>query len=136
MKFLNLSFKVLVAIFFVIPLSAYAQLADSPWPMFHGDVRHTGLSKDDTSRVDGTIKWTFEAGGGIESSPVIGVDGTIYFGAHDNKFYAVNPDGTLKWKFNAGEPVYDKEWNTSSAENPGSLSINLLPILSEMLIIL
>lgn len=88
-----------------------AQMADSPWPMFHGDVRHTGLSKYNTSQVDGTVKWTFEAGGGIESSPAIGVDGTIYFGAHDNKFYAVNPDGTLKWKFDAGEPVYSEEWN-------------------------
>lgn len=79
--------------------------------MFHGDVRHTGLSKYDTSHIDGTLKWTFEAGEGIESSPAIGVDGTIYFGAHDNKFYAVNPDGTLKWKFDAGQPVYSAEWN-------------------------
>lgn len=112
MKFLNLSLTVLAAIFY-LSLPTAAQLADSPWPMFHGDVRHTGLSKYNTSHVDGTLKWTFEAGEGIESSPAIGTDGTIYFGAHDNKFYAVNPDGTLKWKFNAGEPVYSEEWNVN-----------------------
>lgn len=87
-----------------------AQLANSPWPMFHGDIRHTGLSKYNTSHVDGTVKWTFETGGGIESSPSIGADGTIYFGSHDNKFYAINPDGTLRWKFKAGEPLYSQEW--------------------------
>ena len=106
--------KIIIAlstIFLIMPGVAFAQLADSPWPMFHGDIRHTGLSPYDTSNVDGTVKWTFEAGGGIESSPAIGVDGTIYFGAHDNKFYAVNSDGSLKWKFSAGEPVYSKEWD-------------------------
>ncbi|MBI5253051.1 MAG: PQQ-binding-like beta-propeller repeat protein [Euryarchaeota archaeon] len=88
-----------------------AQLADSPWPMLHGNLRHTGLSPYNTSHVDGTVKWTFETGAGIESSPTIALDGTIYIGSHDNKLYALNPDGTLKWKFNAGEPVYIKEWD-------------------------
>lgn len=82
-----------------------AQLADSPWPMYHGGPSHGGLSPYDTSHVDGTVKWVFEAGGPIESSPVIGPDGTIYFGTHENDLYAVNPDGTLKWKFDCGEPV-------------------------------
>ena len=43
----------------------------------------------------------------IDNTPVIGSDGTIYFGAHINDnlnkrmtayMYALNPDGTLKWK--------------------------------------
>ncbi len=45
------------------------------------------------------IKWTFNAGTSISSSPVIGMDGTIFFGSHDKYLYAVNPDGSLKWKF-------------------------------------
>ncbi len=103
--------SILLLILFIGTIAVNAQPADSPWPMFHGNLRHTGLSPYNTSHVDGTVKWTFETGAGIESSPVIGTDGTIYFGAHDNKFYAVNPNGTLKWKFNAGEPVYIDEWN-------------------------
>jgi len=81
--------------------------------MIHGNLRHTGLSAYNTSHVDGTVKWTFETGGGIESSPTIAKDGTIYIGSHDNKLYALNPTGKLKWKFNAGEPVYVPEWEVS-----------------------
>ncbi|UCF13712.1 MAG: PQQ-like beta-propeller repeat protein [Thermoplasmatales archaeon] len=81
-----------------------AQLAESPWPMIHGSAQHGGLSPYNTSHVDGTILWTFESDGPIETSPAIGENGTIYFGDHKNKFYAINPNGTLKWKFNAGEP--------------------------------
>ena len=92
-----------------------AQLADSPWSMFHGSAQHGGQSKYDTSHVDGTIKWTFEADGAIESSPIIDKNGVIYFGAHDGYLYALNPDGTLKWKFNAGPSVYDKRWNVTKS---------------------
>ncbi|MBI5872106.1 PQQ-like beta-propeller repeat protein, partial [archaeon] len=79
--------------------------------MFHGNLKHTGLSPYNTSHVNGTVKWTFEAGGAIESSPAIGADGTIYVGSHDNKLYAINPDGTVKWQFIVGDPEYLKEWD-------------------------
>lgn len=111
MKPLNVLLIVLATLFFIIPLNAWAQLADSPWPMLQYDLRHTGLSPYSTKEVDGTIKWTYETGAGIESSPTIAPDGTIYIGSHDNKLYAINPDGTLKWKFNAGEPVYVEGWD-------------------------
>jgi len=88
---------------------------DSPWPMFHGNLPHTGLSLYDTSHIDGTEKWSFETGAGIESSPAIGVDGTIYFGSHDGFLYAVSPDGTEKWRFDAGPPSYDERWNVSKS---------------------
>jgi outer membrane protein assembly factor BamB len=86
-----------------------------PWPMFHGDLRHTGVSPYDTSHIDGTEKWNFETGDGIESSPAIGIDGTIYFGSHDGYLYAVNPDGTEKWRFDAGPPHYDERWKVSKS---------------------
>ncbi|UCD14668.1 MAG: PQQ-binding-like beta-propeller repeat protein [Thermoplasmatales archaeon] len=87
-----------------ISSNASAQLADSPWPMIHGSAQHGGLSPYNTSHVDGTILWTFKSDGPIETSPAIGENGTIYFGDHKNKFYAINPNGTLKWKFDAGDP--------------------------------
>jgi len=110
-RWLTVALVMSVAMFLLNFGNVGAQPENSPWPMFHGDVRHTGLSPYDTSHVDGTIKWTFKAGGAIESSPAIGSDGTIYFGAHNNKFYAVNPDGTQKWVFNCGDPVYSPEWD-------------------------
>ena len=95
----------------ILAVSTNAQLADSPWPMFRGNLLHTGWSPYDTSHVDGTVKCTFETGAGIESSPAIGSDGTIYVGSHDSKLYAINPDGTEKWRFDAGEPIYDKKYD-------------------------
>ncbi len=88
---------------------ASAQLAESPWPMFHGNLQHTGLSLYDTSHIDGTVKWIFKAEKGMESSPAIGSDGTIYIGSHDNRLYAINPDGTERWHFQVGTgPVFSK----------------------------
>jgi len=52
---------------------------------------------------DGSLKWKFETGNEIKSTPAIAKDGTIYVGTHGGgkNFYALNPDGTLKWDFNA-----------------------------------
>ncbi len=53
---------------------------------------------------NGTLKWTYEIGGNVETSPAIAEDGTIYVGTHwapgyGTYLYAINPDGTLKWKY-------------------------------------
>ncbi len=87
-----------------------AQLADSPWPTFQGNLQRTGLSVYNTSHVDGTVKWSFQTGDGIESSPAIGEDGTIYFGSHDGYLYAVNKNGELKWKTKIGALREKEEW--------------------------
>ena len=78
------------------------EIANSPWPMFRHDLNHTGLSPYDTSSNDGTLKWKFQTGSYVYSSPAIGSDGTIYVGSEDDYLYALNPDGTLKWILQAG----------------------------------
>ncbi|MHC4184039.1 MAG: hypothetical protein ACYSR0_11900, partial [Planctomycetota bacterium] len=75
-----------------------ARVAHTPWPMYRHDLHHTGRSPYVGSQTN-DIKWTFQAGTSISSSPVIGIDGTIYIGSKDKHLYAINPDGTLKWKF-------------------------------------
>lgn len=52
---------------------------------------------------DGTLKWSFETEVGIKSAPVIGGDGTIFFGqtTHTN-FYALEPNGTVRWSLSLG----------------------------------
>ena len=50
----------------------------------------------------GTKRWEFNATTAIYSSPAIGSDGTIYFGAENSsdigdRLYAVNLDGTRRW---------------------------------------
>ncbi|RLG71248.1 MAG: hypothetical protein DRO11_04860, partial [Methanobacteriota archaeon] len=85
-------------------IPAVAQLADTPWPMFHHDLNHTGLSSHygpDTA----TVKWIFTTGGKIYGSAAIGADGTIYIGTRDyshttdSKLYALYPNGTEKWNW-------------------------------------
>jgi outer membrane protein assembly factor BamB len=35
------------------------------------------------------LRWSVELGGDVDSSPVLGPDGTIYVGADDRKLYAL-----------------------------------------------
>src|SRR2546425_771399 len=47
--------------------------------------------------------WRYTARAGILSSPAIGPDGTIYFGADDGNLYAVSDTGSNRWIF----PMYE-----------------------------
>ena len=49
--------------------------------------------------LDGSNKWTILNTGDIDSTPVVGAGGTIYFGTDFAKLVAANPDGTVKWEF-------------------------------------
>ena len=81
----------------------HAQLAISPWPMFHHDLAHTGLSQYGTSSNPGTLKWKYTTFAAISySSPAIGPDGTIYVGSlivatKHTALWALKPDGSQKW---------------------------------------
>jgi len=57
---------------------------------------------------DGSRKWAFVTGDGVESSPAIGENGTVYFGSYDSCVYALRDMGThaeLYWKYKTGGPV-------------------------------
>ena len=66
---------------------------------------------------NGTIKWQIRLTEiDMESSPVIGDDGTIYIGTDLNKrIFAVNPNGTIKWEFQTNgslrAPALDTQGN-------------------------
>jgi outer membrane protein assembly factor BamB len=76
--------------------------AESPWPMFGHDARHTGLSPYNTSTNTGHLIWSFQTQAPILGSPVIGLDGTIYIKDDNSELYAINPDGTQKWNTTLG----------------------------------
>ena len=80
-------------------------LADTPWPMFHHDLQHTGRSPYLGAQTPAK-KWEFVSGGEVFSSPTIASNGTIYVGSYDNKLYAINPDGGKKWEFATGGRVH------------------------------
>ena len=77
----------------------------APWPMFQHDPRHTGQSEYLGPQTN-HLKWSFDAGFRINSSPIIGSDGIIYVGSENGKFYALNPDGSQKWAYDAGSVIY------------------------------
>ena len=134
----------------------WPSLADSPWPVFHGDPQSTGRSKYKGPQL-GVIDWSYTFTGrakfsfvnidvgniirltcgwsrydpallslssqGVElwkinltdssraglpeilHSATIDAYGTIYVGASNGYFYAINPDGSIKWKYNTVETV-------------------------------
>lgn len=91
-------------IIYLVPVIALAELADTPWPMFRGNLLHTGLSNFSGTTVN-TVKWKFKTNDNINSSPVIGADGTIYVGSDDTRLYAITPYGVKKWKYKTGSRV-------------------------------
>ncbi len=46
---------------------------------------------------NGTVKWFKDLFGAVDSSPAVGLDGTIYVGSDDNHVWVLNPNGTVKW---------------------------------------
>jgi outer membrane protein assembly factor BamB len=75
-----------------------AGLAQSAWPKFRGDIGNTGHGKG--SGASNSLQWGTAAGSAdrVESSPVIGLDGTIYIGADDGKVYAIDgATGAIRW---------------------------------------
>src|SRR3990170_1355463 len=85
------------------PGNIHAQLANSPWPMFRHDLRHTGRSSY-TGSGKNYLQWVYPVGSST-STPAIGTDSTIYVGSYDSNLYAINPDGTLKWKYETGDVI-------------------------------
>ncbi len=79
--------------------SAEGSLADSSWPKFRGNLRNTGRNEITTHESIDNISWTFETEDRIDSSPVIGPDGTIYVGSYDGNLYAIGNNGEMRWKF-------------------------------------
>ena len=76
--------------------------------------------------ADGALKWDFETEDYIYSSPLIGSDGTVYFGGYDSYVYALNSDGTVQWRFKTGDkiessPVMSADGTLYVGSNDGNL---------------
>jgi eukaryotic-like serine/threonine-protein kinase len=72
---------------------------------FRGDAAHAGAYRDEGPRQFHRVKWKFQTGDRIVSSPVY-ENGVIYFGGDDGNVYAANAaDGRQLWKRRTGGPV-------------------------------
>ena len=80
------------------------RLADSSWPKYRKDAVHSGQSTHNGPQSE-RLMWTFttgkrEAEGGVETDATIGPDGTVYIGANNGMFYALDGrSGDIKWVF-------------------------------------
>jgi outer membrane protein assembly factor BamB len=90
---------ILIIMLAICSLSSSAQLADTCWPTYRGNLKRTGLSPYTTDIETPHIKWKFNCENGVESSPAIGADGTIYCGSFTDNFFAINPNGTERWRY-------------------------------------
>lgn len=48
----------------------FAQPAESPWLVFNGDNRHTGVSQYDLGKDKKELLWRYKTGGSVESSSI------------------------------------------------------------------
>lgn len=77
--------------------------ADSPWPLARGDAQGTGRSRAPGPR-DGVILWRYSGDFRPRTPPVVGSDGTIYFGSGPARdtgsslVQAVDPTGSPMWE--------------------------------------
>ncbi len=101
-------------------------LADTPWPKFHRDLKNTGKTNNFGTLV-GNLKWKFQTGAAITSSPALS-DDTLYVGSADNYFYALNTEtGELRWRYKTGgaisftSPAIDKNEVVFIGSNDGYL---------------
>jgi len=90
-----------------------SQQADTDWPMFGHNLKHTWRSPYNGPQKP-QVKWRFPLETGWRAAPAIGGDGTIYIGSRDKNLYAINPNGVLRWKFLAGggitsSPAIDRD---------------------------
>jgi outer membrane protein assembly factor BamB len=74
-------------------------------PMFRGNLRHTGVYDAPGVRSAPKVKWKFQTGARVISSPAI-AGGAIYFGSVDQHVYALDlQSGRQKWKFKTESAV-------------------------------
>jgi outer membrane protein assembly factor BamB len=74
------------------------------WPMFHGALNHTGVTKTMPVRGNGPL-WSFYAGI-IESSPAV-VGKCVFVGCADKNVYCLNATtGVRVWNYTTNNSVY------------------------------
>ncbi len=86
------------------PSERGAGVDNSQWPLFRGGPTLDGVAR--TSLVDQPeLLWSLDVGSDIESTAAI-VDGTVYVGAYDGSFYAIDLEvGEIRWKLEIGEEI-------------------------------
>lgn len=74
-------------------------IADSAWPMFCHDTKHTGLSPYNTNNNPYEEIWRIKTEGSCDSGIVIDENGMLYATSFNGMLYCIYPNGTIKWTY-------------------------------------
>jgi outer membrane protein assembly factor BamB len=89
------------------PAAVLPQYALEPaQAMFRLGATHRGRSPFNLPQIKPEVAWTVPTGGPVVSSPAVAEDGTVLFGSHDGKLYAIARDGTTKWTYATGDIIF------------------------------
>ncbi|MCA9604446.1 MAG: PQQ-like beta-propeller repeat protein [Myxococcales bacterium] len=76
---------------------------------YRGGPRHTGRSRF-RGPASAARAWSYEVGDRISAQPVLGPDGAVFVGGHDQRFHAIGPDGAPRWTV----PMHQKVWSAAA----------------------
>ncbi|HUT03467.1 MAG TPA: PQQ-binding-like beta-propeller repeat protein [bacterium] len=97
-----------------------------PWPSYQNSGANQGRSEY-RGPASPEFKWSYDGTGELLSSPVLGLDGSIYVGSNtQNKLWAFNSDGSLNWTYDCYDgihatPVVDNDGNVYAGCNDNRL---------------
>ncbi len=84
-------------------LGSVASGGSDSWPMFHGDLTHSGYTAQAGPLTNQTL-WSY-SGDRIHSSPTIS-GGVVYVGTYDGKLLAINAsNGAVLWSYQSGDDI-------------------------------
>jgi outer membrane protein assembly factor BamB len=87
-------------------LAASAAGQQAPAAMFGGDPQHSGVVAAAPVYSLTGVRFAFRTDGPIRATPAI-VDGIVYFGSGDGRFYAVDGrTGLQRWSFQSGGAIH------------------------------
>ncbi|HET6455586.1 MAG TPA: PQQ-binding-like beta-propeller repeat protein, partial [Armatimonadota bacterium] len=92
--------RIVLLLILSIQVAAYSQLANTAWPMFRHDLRHTALSPYHDPTSTNALKINVN-GGSILSSCAIGTGGVVYVGA-GSYLYSISSSGGINWSYPIG----------------------------------
>jgi outer membrane protein assembly factor BamB len=82
--------------------------------MFRFDYQHRGRSNYKLPVQRPEVRWTYETGGPITSSPLLSSDGLVIVGSHDHRVHAVDRQGQARWSFSTNDLIFSSPALTST----------------------
>lgn len=76
-----------------------------PWPMFQADRMHTGRTSFSGWDQPPRMTWSYIVCSRVPRDPATSGNGTLYFGASDNRVYAIASTCALKWSYVTGGDI-------------------------------